>query len=274
MNGALLVMFNDLASAGALAEAARRLAGDDERASAYATVAATFVAATRGEQVDLVAIEGAVDLLADDSGSLQWARAAVSWAMALHGDFVEAHRRVLDLAGDLRDLGDRHLYGAWLSFGADFAFAAGDMGAARSEAFESLDMAREVACVSCESQALSSVVLLGDSDDRGGAVGRARRAVELAAGIRETFNVIEGMNVLVAALASDGQLAGAVMLAAATSSLRTATGFASAMPGRQIFATEGLDLARRSMETHAFDELWRTGSELTYDRALTLALAF
>jgi predicted ATPase len=272
MNGALLVMFNDLASAGALAEAARRLAGNDERAAAYATVAATFVAATRGEQVDLAPIERAVDLLADDSGSLQWARAAVSWAMALHGDFVEAHRQLLDVAGDLRDLGDRHLYGAWLSFGADFAFAAGDMGAARSEAFESLDIAREVACVSCESQALSSVVLLGDSDDRGGAVGRARRAVELAAGIRETFNVIEGMNVLVAALASDGQMASGVMLAAATSSLRTATGFASAMPGRQIFATEGLDLARRSMDEHAFDELWRTGSELTYDRALTLAL--
>jgi len=272
MNGALLVMFNDLASADALAEAARRLAGDDERAAAYVTVAATFVAVTRGEQVDLVPIERAVDLLADDSGSLQWARAALGWAVALHGDFAEAHRRLLAIAGDVRGFGDRHMYGAWLSFAADFAFAGRDMVAARSDAFESLDMAREVACVSCESQALSSVVLLGDSDDRGGAVGRARRAVELAAGIRETFNVIEGMNVLVATLASDGQMADAVMLAAATSSLRTATGFASAMPGRRLFATEGLGLARRSMDEHAFDELWRTGSELTYDRALTLAL--
>src|SRR5258706_6405106 len=272
MNGALLVVLSDLASADALAEAARRVAGDEERATAYATVAATFVAAARGEQVDLAPIERACDVLADDTSSLQWAKAALGWVMASHGEPVEAHRRLLDIAGTAHDLGDRHLYGAWLSFSADFAFAGGDMVAARSEAFESLDIAREVACASCESQALSSVVLLGDSDDRGGAVGRARRAIELAAGIRETFNVIEGMNVLVAALASDGQMADAVILAAATSSLRTATGFAPAMPGRQLFATEGLDLARRSMDEHAFDDLWRTASELTYDRALAFAL--
>jgi non-specific serine/threonine protein kinase len=272
MNGSLLLLFNDLGAAADLADAAHVLAGDDERASAYATVAATFVASFRGEHIDMKPIARACDALSDDVSARVWAEGGLALATASQGAFQDAYQQLIAVAQRSRDLGDRHMYGAWLSFCADLGAAVGDSEGARSEAFEALDISREVGCTSCEAQALTGIALLGGRDELGGSVDSARRAVELAHGIREIFNVLAGLDVLAGALARQRRDDDAVTIAAATASLRTATGFASPFPGREGFAREGLALARSRMDGSAFDSLWRTGAALDYEHAVDYAI--
>ena len=106
----------------------------------------------------------------------------------------------------------------------------------------------------------------------GGRLTVARRALELAHGIREVSNVLCNLEVVVGALGIDGQHEDATRLASATGSLRRRTEFASVLPGRARFLAAGLDLARAALDPRSFDELLAEGERLDYDAVVALAI--
>jgi predicted ATPase/DNA-binding CsgD family transcriptional regulator len=273
LNGIVLVMWSDVAAATSLLEVAQRLASGDARAAAYATVAASYVAALRGERADLAELERAVDTLADDDTSRAWAGAALAWACAVHGDHARAHEVMRAVCQQFRDLGDEHMRGGFLSLAADFAVASGDGVAALAEAAEALELARPPACASCESQAQASLALVDDAGDLPTRVARARRGVALAADIAETINVLGGLDALAGVVALDGDLERAITLAAAADSLRAASGFGESMPARSALRERGIELARSQVDTTTFDAWWAVGASLSYERTIELALA-
>ena len=272
MNGALLVMWSDLDAASELVDTAKRLSGGDTLAAAYTTVAAAFVAALRGDNIDPTPITRARDLLNDDVSSQLWAEAALGWASALQRTPEGAHQQLLAVAHRYRDLGDHHMYGGFLSYSANIAVATGNTEKARAEALEALEISREVACPSCESQALASAAMCGEREQFPDPVAAARRAVELAHSIRETLNVLAALDVLTGTLAREGSDDDAVTIAAAATSLRSATGFGPSLPGSDGFALEGLALARSRMDSSAFDERSRIGASLDYQRTVDYAI--
>ena len=92
----------------------------------------------------------------------------------------------------------------------------GDVERLRGDARESLAIATELACASCAAQALVSLLLVDRCDDLGGPVEAARRSLQLADGIQETMGVVRALDMLVGALAAEGDAAMAVRVAAAT----------------------------------------------------------
>jgi hypothetical protein len=273
MNGIVLVMWSDVGAAASLLAVAQGLAVGDTRAEAYAIVAAGYVAALRGERVDLAELELAVDALADDETSCVWASAALAWACAIHGDYVRAHELMSGVCQRFRNLGDEHMCGGFLSVAADFALAGGDADAAFAEASESLDLALTPACASCESQAQASLALLDAAGDGAARVARARRSVALAAEITETINVLGGLDVLSAMLALTGDVETAITLAAASDALRTASGFGRAMPARAALYERGIEFARSRVDAATFEALWDAGASLSYEHVIEVAIA-
>jgi hypothetical protein len=273
LNGIVLVMWSDVRAAASLLAVAQRLARGDTRAEAYAKVAAGYVAAVRGERMDLAELEAAVDTLADDELARVWASAALAWACAIHGDHVRAHELMSGACRLFGELGDEHMRGGFLSLASDFAAASGDVDAALAEASESLDLARTPACASCESQAQVSLALLDAAGDGAARVARARRGVALAAKITETINVLGGLDVLSATLALTGDLETAITLAAASDALRAASGYGEAMPARAALHRRGIEFARSRVDAATFEALWEAGASLSYAHAIELALA-
>ena len=165
------------------------------------------------------------------------------------------------------------MYGAWLGLRADVGSARGERGQARVEGYEALAIARNMACASCEAQAITSLAVSSDCEEFAGPAGAARRAVELAHGIRETFNVVCGLDALAGALGIAGRARDAVTLAGATSALRESTGYGTVLPGRAGFCAQGLAMAGDMLEPGEFDALWAAGSALDYDETIRRALA-
>ena len=272
MNAVLLVMWSDLDAAAALADAATRVAGDDPTGRAHAEIAAAYVAWFRGEASAADHADAAIALLDADDPSALWARAASAWACAHAGALEEAHVMLIDVAQQFRQPGDDHLFGALQSFAADFGAANGDVDRSASEARECLAIAQRVSCASCESQALASLAIVDPCEDMGGRVIVARRAVQLADGIGEVFNVLGGFEALVGALAAAGEAEDAVLLAAATNAVRSATGFAPSMPGRAGAARDGVERARQELDSARFEKATAIGGAFDYDAAVRFAL--
>ena len=151
-------------------------------------------------------------------------------------------RRVID---DPRLDRDRHTRGSFLSFAVDIEAAmGGDVEQLRGDARESLAIATELACSSCAAQALVSLLLVDDCDDLGGPVAVARRSLQLADSIQETMGVIRALDMLVGALAADGDAATAVRVAAATDRCAVAPATPSTNPDGAPTVARGLDAAR------------------------------
>jgi hypothetical protein len=166
--------------------------------------------------------------------------------------------------------GDRHMYGAWLSWGADYAVAAGTGGQARGDVDESLRQARAADCASCESQALAGLAIVTDAaDDR---LAIARSALRLSYGIGEVWSVLCGLDVIVGALADSDLLADAALLSGAVESLRVTTGMAAVLPGRTAARIHGDSLARIGLKPSSFGELVRDGAALDYASTVAHAL--
>jgi predicted ATPase/class 3 adenylate cyclase len=272
MNAVLLAMWSDLAAASALAEAATRVAGDDPAGRARAEIAAAYVAWFRGNASAGDHAEAALELMDAEDPSALWARAANAWARSEAGALEEAHGMLMDVARQFRQPGDDHLFGALESLAADFGAANGDLDRSAGEARESLAIAQRVSCASCESQALATLALADPCADMGGRVAVARKAVRLADGIGEVFNVLCALEVLVGGLAMAGEVENGVLLGAATSAIRGATGYAPAMPGRARAARDGLELARRELDAVRFEKIGVVGATLDYDAAVRFAL--
>ena len=272
VNGVLLVMWSDLAAGARLAAAAEAVSGNDDQSRALAATVTVFLAALRGERVETRDLEK--DCETFEAGQSDWlmARGALGFAALARGEYAKAHSLLHSVAVGHRDLGDEHLYGGWLNFCADLSSASGHLELASSEASEVLAIARHFTCRSCESFALSTLAMLGANDEFGGAVGAARRAVGLATDIHDTHGLLAGMDVLSGVLAIDGQAEEAVTIAAATASLREATGFA-ASPGRAAFGKTQLALARAALDTDSVERLWRDGQSLSYGAAIERATA-
>jgi len=69
-----------------------------------------------------------------------------------------------------------------------------------------------------------------------------------------------------------GEVENGVLLGAATSAIRGATGYAPAMPGRARAARDGLELARRELDALRFEKIGVVGATLDYDAAVRFAL--
>jgi len=272
MNAVLLVVWSDLDAASALADAATRVAGDDPTGRAHAETASAYVAWFRGDASAADHAETAVGLLDADDPTALWARAVEALARANEGALEEAHAMLMDVARQVRQPGDDHLFGALESLAADFGAANGDLDRSAAEARESLAIAQRVSCSSCESQALSTLSLVDPCGDMGGQVGAARRAVQLANGIGEVANVLWAFEALVGALAAAGEVEDVARLAAATSAVRSATGYASVMPGRVGAARGGVERARQELDAGTFGQITAVGGALDYDAAVRFAL--
>ena len=271
LNAVLLVIWNDLVTVDTLAKAALRLAGEDERARAHAELAIAWTEVMRGAGSGAAErARSAARGLGPDSPFHVWALAAQGMAGA--GVARQAHDTLVEAANRCRAEGDEHMYGAWLGFAADFAAALGDDAVAIAEARESVVIAKRVACDSCESSGLASLALVGSCGDEGGPLRAARRSLELAHGIRETFGALFGLEVVAGALADNGQHKNAIKLAAAAATLRTATGFASFLPGRAAYHSSRVEQARATLGLDLIEALVTEGASLEYEAALTLAL--
>jgi len=102
----------------------------------------------------------------------------------------------------------RHARGSFLAFAVDIEAAIGDdLEPLRGEARQSLQIATDLACSSCAAQALVSLLLVDTCDDLGGPVMVARRSLHLADSIHETMGVVRALDMLVGALAADGEAA-------------------------------------------------------------------
>jgi predicted ATPase len=272
MNAVLLVIWSDLDAASALADAAVRVAGDDPTGRAHAETASAYVAWFRGDTSAADHADTAVGLLDADDPSALWARALEALARANEGALEEAHDVLMDVARQFRQPGDDHLFGAFESLAADFGAANGDRDRSADEARESLAIAQRVSCSSCESQALSTLSLVDPCGDMGGQVGAARRAVQLANGIGEVANVLWALDALVGALAASGDFEDVARLAAATSALRSTTGFAAVMPGRLRAVREAVERARKELDGVTFDKNAALGGAFDYEAAVRFAL--
>jgi hypothetical protein len=272
MNAVLLAMWSDMGTAAALAEAATRLAGDDPAGRARAAIASAYVGWFSGDRSAASHADIALALLDPDDPTAVWARVAYSWFRALSGSPEEAHTLCLEVAIEFKGPGDDHLYGAMESLAADFGAASGELDRSARESRESLEIARRLSCPSCESQALSSLVLVDPCDEMGGRVTVARQAIRLADGIGEVFNVLCGLDVLVGALGTAGAFQDLVRLASATTAVRRATGFGSVMPGRHRAAEDAVARARKELDTISFERMTALGGALDYDATLRFAL--
>jgi predicted ATPase len=270
LSAVLLVVWSDLDAADALGRAAVRLAEDDPLARAHAELALVWPAVFRGDPTAPGRAERAAEVLGAGDAFHLWALAAAG--MARRDGPERAHEIMVAAAQGCRSAGDEHLYGAWLSFAADFAAVAGDSAVAAREAREALAISRRFSCASCESQACASLALVDPAEQEGGPLKVARRGVELAHGIHEVFNVLCNLEVVAGALADDGRPEDALRLAAAGASLRRATRFAPILPGRAARAAAGVARARTALDPGSVEELLAEGERLDYEAAVALAL--
>jgi hypothetical protein len=238
------------------------------RKSAVPTIAPAILQVRPNRGVSAASTAPAMQTTFENS----WARAVKGGAGADAGALEEAHAMLIDVAQHFRQPGDDHLFGALQSIAADFGAANGDLDRSASEARESVAIAQRVSCASCESQALASLVLVDSCEDMGGQVTVARRAVQLANGIGEVFNVLCAFETLVGALATAGEVEDVVLLAAATSTVRRATGFAPVLPGRAHAARDALDRARIELDAATFEKVTAVGRASDYGAAIRFAL--
>ena len=262
---------SDLAAAARVAEAARSLASTvptDERAALYAAIATCWTDVASGVHPDHAPLAAEPAQRPDDPDRL-WIDAILSSCLATTGDLAGGRtymRRVVDSPRLDRD---RHARGSFLSFAVDIEAAmGGDVEPLRGDARESLAIATELACASCAAQALVSLLLVDRCDDLGGPVEAARRSLQLADGIQETMGVVRALDMLVGALAAEGDAAMAVRVAAATHLLRRRTGYAEHEPGRRAHLARGLEIARSSLTAEQFDGQWVAGGRIDYPHLL------
>ena len=206
---------------------------------------------------------------APDDPDRIWIDAILSSCLATTGDLAGGRTYMRRIVDDPRLDRDRHARGSFLAFAVDIDAAIGDdLEPLRDDARESLQIATDLHCSSCAAQALVSLSLVDPCDDLGGPVAVARRSLQLADSIDETMGVVRALDMLVGALAADGQAAMAVRVAAATETLRRRTGYAEHEPGRRAYRQTGLDRARNLLTPDAFKSQWSAGRRLDYTQLI------
>jgi hypothetical protein len=209
-------------------------------------------------------------LLDEDDPIRLWAGAALAIVPACRGDYPLAAELMTAVAARFLSAGDRHLYGAWLSFAADFAFVAGDHLAAREQAEVAVAEARTADCASCQAQAIGSrALLLAAPEEK---LNAGRQSLRLAYEIEEPWGVFLEMEVVVGALAECGALDDAALLVGAVRGLRAEAGMPSLAPGRQAALRRAADHARAGLGAGPYAELVQDGSGLDYASAVAHAL--
>ncbi|MCA1825036.1 MAG: hypothetical protein LC640_12440, partial [Frankia sp.] len=273
LTAVLLTVWSDPAAAARVAETAARLAGDDRTAGGYADIATALAKLFLGDPAAQLHARRAVDGLPEDNPMRLWARGVLGLAHAHAGELQPAYDDLVGVSEVFKArTGDTHLYGGWRSFAADVAAARDERETASALARESLSIARDISCESCESQALASLSMVDPCDDIGGPIEAARQAVGAAHHIGEVFNVLGGLEALVGALAAASKFGEAARIAAATAGLRDSTGIVAVLPGRAGRLREGLDAARAALPADEFSASWAEGSALAYEDVIRAAV--
>ncbi|MGB9376746.1 MAG: LuxR C-terminal-related transcriptional regulator [Mycobacteriales bacterium] len=273
LGATLLVMWSDLSAARALTDMAKRLAGPagDPVAMGYAALADAWVHLFAGPTEDVARLAAtAGDLIQEDDPVHPWAAVATATLHGYDGDHARAGSQIAEIGKAFLGNDDRHLYGAWLSWSADFLVAGGELASARMQLDASLREAQVADCASCESQALASLALL--EDDAANRLRTGRSALRLARDIGEPWGVFCALEVVVGALAAGGWPEDAALLAGATRAARAQSGLVSILPGRAAALTDGEARALAELGTSAFDELARDGARLDLPSAVVHAL--
>jgi len=269
--GALIVMWNDLASAAELAERAREVsdrAPRDQVARGHADLAAAVVAWFRGDASLRGLASSARDRLSD------FPRAIADLLVVTSLDGEARHRAAVANALWFRDLGDEHIYGGNLGGSVDFGVAAGvEESVLRAHSQEALAIARAFACPSCEALVLGGVGLLEQRLDQRQALETAQRAVMLSDGIDETGGVVVALDLVIGIMGSVGRVHDAVKLAGAADALRARTGYHLAFPGRRACRNAGLAHAPMQLSPTRHAELRTEGEALSYEATVQLAFS-
>ena len=262
----MIAMMQDLASVQTLAAVAGEIA-DDRDSRAVADALAAITPLWRGELDVVDALAARCMPVIDEpqhAGTLPRLWDLRAWVAAGRGnlDLARAlHRHGIDaLAG----LEDRHLYGAWLSLDGDLAFAQGAHAETAELAAEALAIAEAVACPSCRSSALGTTALVHSQP-----LDVVVHAFSLVVGIQELIGQVLTIHVLAAALA-DHHVVLAAQVAGASLALREQHSIAYEMPGRIAYAAPRLEAARDRLGASRWNELIRTGRELSPEEVVGL----
>ncbi|HUQ64033.1 MAG TPA: LuxR C-terminal-related transcriptional regulator [Acidimicrobiales bacterium] len=272
LDGVIVILLHDRVTAARLSDAAGVVADDDPRARPFAELASAFVAIFGGGPDGERQALSAVSAFPPHEPLHWWAKGLVALGLGGTGQVGRAAAGLLEVSQGFRGVGEEHLAGAWTGLACDFLLASGDSSAGAQNDYAQ-EVARQFRCASCECQAAANRVLVHGEVDPAQRLAWSREAVRLAHAIGETWNVLGGLEVLVGALADAGLPAEALLLGAATISLRRMTGFVPLMPSRTAAIGRGISLARAKFEPDAVAALERDGAAMDYEAAVALALS-
>jgi hypothetical protein len=271
LGATLLVIWSDLNAAQSLMDQAKRLAADsgDATADGYAALGESWVRIFAGGSAEAQGLVARAVRSIDPADPLHpWALVAAETLAALCNSGSDSGgARIREVADLFLDRQDRHMYGAWLSWSADFDIAVGQEERAQANVAGSLAEARVAVCPSCESQAMASEALLpGPPEARRDT---ALEALRLAHEIAEPWGALCALEVVVDALAASCAFVDAGLIAGATTAARERSGYVSVLPGRRTAFVRGAAAARAALGADEYDAVLRDGMAMDYAGAVS-----